>query len=345
MPLALPPAPRILIVMMSALGDAVHVLPVIAALKRHDPAARITWVLQPAPAALVGEHPDVDEVVLFRRSRGWRAFAEVRRALEGRRFDLVLDLQVYFKASVVTALARAPVKLGFDRGRARDLNWLATTHRIPPHAPQHVQDQYLEFLRELGVDPEPLAWKLGARPEERAPADALLSELAGPAVALVVGTTRAEKEWPAERWAELADRLAAEEGLRPVLVGGRSPREVETEARMRSLCRTELVSTLGWGFREMVGLLEGVALTVSVDTGPMHVSVAVGTPVIALMGSTNPRRTGPYLFRELTVDAYGEPGEEYPISMQRRSGRMERITTEQVMEKVALWRTLYGGAP
>ena len=85
------PAPRILLVMMSAVGDAVHALPVVTALKRHDPGALITWVLQPGPASLVRGHPDVDEIVLFERGAGWRAYPRVRRALAGRRFDLVLD--------------------------------------------------------------------------------------------------------------------------------------------------------------------------------------------------------------------------------------------------------------
>ncbi|MBW3655451.1 MAG: hypothetical protein KY444_05045, partial [Gemmatimonadetes bacterium] len=147
----LPRSARVLIVMMSAVGDAVHVLPVVTALKRHDPTLHITWVLQPGPASLVRGHPGVDEIVIFERKGGWRAFADVRRKLAGRRFDVVLDLQVYFKASIVTALASAPVKLGFDRARARDWNWLVTGPRIPPHAPQHVQDQYFEFLDALGV--------------------------------------------------------------------------------------------------------------------------------------------------------------------------------------------------
>src|SRR6185295_17489036 len=137
------------VVMMSAVGDAVHVLPVLNALKRHAPESKITWVLQPGPASLVRGHPHVDEIVLFDRGKGWRAFTEVRRELAHRPFDLVLNFQVYFKAGIVTSFTRAPVKLGFDRERARDLNWLFTNKKIPPHANQHVQDQYFEFLRVL----------------------------------------------------------------------------------------------------------------------------------------------------------------------------------------------------
>ena len=158
---------NICIVMMSAVGDAVHVLPVINALKRANRKTRITWVLQPGPAALVRGHRSVDEIIVFDRALGWRAFAHVRSELAKRKFDLVINLQVYFKAGLVTGFTRAPVKLGFDRSRARDFNWLFTNRKIPSHPVQHVQDQYFEFLSALGVSPEPVEWDLGPREDER----------------------------------------------------------------------------------------------------------------------------------------------------------------------------------
>ncbi|MDQ8168893.1 MAG: glycosyltransferase family 9 protein, partial [Gemmatimonadota bacterium] len=168
---ALPPfrLDRVGIVMMSAVGDAVHVMPIIHALKAHAPAAHITWVLQPGPATLVRGHPLVDDIVLFDRSKGWRGFLDTRRALATRRFDVVLALQVYFKAGLITGFTNAPIKLGFDRARARDANWLFTTHRLPPHAGQHVQDQYFEFSTALGVEHGAPSWTLGPwNDEERA---------------------------------------------------------------------------------------------------------------------------------------------------------------------------------
>ena len=107
------PLNRVCIVMMSAVGDAVHVLPVINALKRHSPGVHITWVLQPGPATLVRGHRSVADIILFDRSAGMRGFADVRRTLSQRAFDLVIDLQVYFKAGIVTRFTRAPIKLGF----------------------------------------------------------------------------------------------------------------------------------------------------------------------------------------------------------------------------------------
>src|SRR5258705_353441 len=115
---------RIAIVMMSAAGDAVHTLPVVNAIKRHRPASRITWILQPGPATLVQGHQAVDEIVLFDRSRGMRAFLDIRRTLAEKEFDLAINLQVYFKAGIVTSLVRAPVKLGFDPARARPFHWV-----------------------------------------------------------------------------------------------------------------------------------------------------------------------------------------------------------------------------
>jgi heptosyltransferase I len=298
-----------LIVMMSAAGDTVHVLPVINALKRHAPSTRITWVLQPGPATLVQGHRSVDEILLFDRARGWRAFADMRRALASKAFDLVINLQVYLKAGVITALARSPMKLGFDRRRARDLNWLVTTHRIPARTPQHVQDQYFEFLAYVGV----------------------FSTFERPAAPIVVATSKPEKDWVPERWAEVSDALWHDFNLEPVLVGGRSPRELHAERVITGRARHKPRSALGSGLRRLLSILDGSALALSPDTGP-------------LMGYTNPRRSGPYRrFHDLIVDAYGDPGEEYPISAEWRPGRMSRIVVRDVLDKVELWRQKYEG--
>lgn len=332
---------RVCVVMMSALGDAVHVLPIVTALKRHAPATHVTWVLQPGPASLVRGHPAVDTIIEFDKSRGWQAYRDVRKHL-AEPFDLVLALQVYFKAGLVTALTRASVKLGFDRARARDLNWLVTTHRIPSHEPQHVQDQYFEFLTALGVPNDRPAWHLGPWPGERAALDERLAGLTRPMATLVVGASHPEKEWRPERWAELADSLVERYGLHPVLAGGRSPRELATERRILADCRHPPSSTLGVPLRDLVGLLDASALVIALDTGPLHMAVALDRPVISLMGWNNPKRVGPYRrFRDLIVDAYGDPGEDYPISMAHRTSRTTRITVAQVLERVEVWKERY----
>jgi heptosyltransferase I len=342
MPLSLPPGARIAIVMMSAVGDAVHVLPVVNALKRHDPTVRITWLLQPLPASLVRGHPAVDEIVEVDPNRGWRGYRDLRNTMRGRRFEVAIDFQVAFKAGLATALVPAPVKLGFDRARARDANWLFTTHRIPPHPPQHVEAQYFEFLAELGVDPEPPVWNLGPWNDERAWQADFVAGIGRPYAAINVATSNPDRDWLPGRWAAVIDALHERYGLASVLVGGRSGREVEAEAAIRAAAKHTPVSALGSGFRNLVGIIDGAELVLALDSAPLHIAVATGRPVISLMSNADPRRTGPFrCFHDLIVDAYHDPGEVVPVSMKRRPGRMDRISVDDVLAKVELWSRKY----
>lgn len=341
-PLTLQPGARVCIVLLTAVGDAVHALPVLNALKRHVPGVHITWVIQPGPAGLVRGHPAVDELVIFERKRGIRGFLDMRRELAGKRFDLVILLQPYLKAAVIAGFARAPLKLGYDRARARDLSWLPLNRQLPPHPPQHIQDQYLEFVAALGIPAEPLVWDLGPTDEESARYAALLPAHEGPTLAFVVGTSKPEKEWPAERYAAVMDALAESHGARSILVGGLSPRETAAAETIGRAAARPPLDLRAWDLRRVVYLLSRADVLVSPDTGPLHIGVALGTPTVGLMGYTNPKRYGPYRrFGELLVDAFGDPGERYPIDAKHRPGRMDRITTEQVIERVHLALSRY----
>jgi heptosyltransferase I len=357
------PPREVCIVMLSALGDAVHVLPVVNALKRAWPETRITWLIQPVPFRLVRDHEAVDRFVVFHRRRGlaaWRSFRDARRLLKaglrpdgngdagrgpsaGGRFDLVLALQVYAKAGILTALTPGDVKLGFDRARARDLNWLVTNDRIPSHPVQHVQDQYFEFVEYLGVDPEPVTWDVPISDDDRAAQAAFFDGLDRPAAAIVVGTSKPEKNWAPERYARVLDALEHDFGLRPVIVGG--PSRVERELADAILARTgaRVIDTLGDDLGRLVWSLDGASLVISPDTGPLHLARALDTPVVGLYGYTNPKRYGPYRkYGELVVDGYARhPNEAYAPSMEYRPDGMTRVTVEAVLEKVALARDRY----
>ena len=336
--LALSEPARIAVVMLSALGDAVHVLPVVNALRRHWPGSRITWIIQPVPHRLVRGHAAVDEFLVFHRrhgGQGLRAFLELRRQTEGRAFDLVLNLQVYLKAGVITGLLNSPVKLGFDRKRARDLNWAFTTHRIPPHATQHVQDQYFEFLAHLGIDPRPVEWRLPFPAADRAAQGAWFGRLERPACAVVAGTSKPAKNWAPDRYARLLEHLYGDFGLQPVLVGGPSPMERAVADAVKGLVRVPVLDELGDDVRRLVWLLDGSALVVSPDTGPLHVARALDRPVVGLFGYTNPKRYGPYGRPESVVDGYARfPGEQYEASMEHRADGMQRVTVAAAVAAV-----------
>ena len=220
----------------------------------------------------------MDEIVRFDRSRGWRAFTDVRETFRGRQFDIVLGAAGLPQGrNPYRDYARAAQARLRSRTRAR-LNWLFTNKRIPPHEPQHIQDEYLEFVTALGIDPRPLEWRIGPWDHEREWQREFVKPFDRPIVSLVIGTSRPQKDWIAERWGELADALSGRFGLQPVLVGGRSPREEATERVILERTRHKPVSALNSGLRKLVSILDASALVISLDTGPLHMAVALDQP-------------------------------------------------------------------
>jgi heptosyltransferase I len=208
-----------------------------------------------------------------------------------------------------------------------------------------MQDQYLEFLEALRVPGESVEYRLGPWEEERSWQREFFAPFDRPAVALVIGTTKPEKDWMPERWAQLSDALWHDFGLEPVLVGGRSERELHAEQVIQSVGRRGIRGALGSGLRRLVSILDGSALVISPDTGPLHMSVAIDKPVVSLMGYTNPKRTGPYRrYHDLMVDAFGDRGEAYDATARNRPGRMTRIGVRDVLERVEHWKSSYSAS-
>jgi heptosyltransferase I len=335
---------RVCVVMLSSVGGTVWTLPVLNAIKRKAPRSHVTWVLQPGPASLVREHPAVDDIVLLERKRGWRGFRDVRDALQQRRFDVSITLQVYLKAGIVTSFVHAPVKVGYDKARTKDWSWLFTNRRIAARPRQHMQDEFLEFLRPLGVPVEEVEYRIGPWAHELALRRQFTESLERPAAAIVVGTTNPEKDWPADRWAQVAESLRHDFNLEPVLVGGRSDRELQTEAAMRAHMSFAPRSTLGCPLRELVGILDASSLVLSPDTGPLHLAVALDRPVIGLYGYLDPRRVGPYQkFKDLLIDVHRDTPDE-PMTTEQRRDRMRRISVSDVLDRVERWQKTYASS-
>lgn len=333
---------RAAIVLLSAIGDIVHALPLVSSLKAAAPRLAIEWVTQPVPGEIAGRHPAVDRLWTLDRGRGWRAYRELSRALHGRRFDLVIDLQVYAKASLVTALLDSPRKIGFDRGRARELNWLVTNERIASGPLRQTCEQYLEFADHLGV-PRRYEWSLPLSEAERAAQAQFYAGLRRPLAALVVGTSKSGKEWPVERWTRLAESLHEEFGYEVCIVGSDRPDERRRALEITALSRVSLRDERRDDLRRLIWLLDGAAIAISPDTGPYHLAVALGVPTVGLYGHTDPARVGPgRRFAELVIDAFHEPGEPWhPPRTGYRGARMDRISVKRVLEAVELARARY----
>jgi heptosyltransferase I len=332
--------PRILVTLLTGLGDVVHGLPVVNALRRRWPGAHITWVVEPPSAGLLERHPAIDRVVVYRKREGVRGVRALRRELRGARPDIALNFNIYLKSVWPLLAAWAPVRIGFDRARTRDGVWLLHNRPLAPGPRAHTQDMFLEFLDVLGVERGPVEWRLEPDAADVAVRDAFarssLADIdASALVALVPASANAKKDWPAERQIELCDALG-DAGLVPMLVGGPGARENALAARIAAGTRARTVHAMGDDVRRLLWLLPLARVVVAPDTGPVHVARALGVPVVGLYGHSNPWRVGPYrAYEELWVDAYTEPGHAPdPSRAEPKHGRMERITVDAVMQRV-----------
>lgn len=326
------------IVLLTGLGDVVHGLPIACAIRRARPDIRITWVVEPMPAPILDRHAAIDRVVRFRKEDGIRGVRALRAAMRDDRPDLTLNFNIYFKSLFPTLLSRAPRRIGFGRGRARDGIWLANNEPLESRPRAHTQDMFLEFAAALGLDAEPLEWRIEPDAGERQSQREFFARLDRPAAAIVPASANPKKDWITERWADVADRLYDEHGLQPVLIGGPGEREGAIARNILARARVPMINALGDGIRRLVWLIEGSRLVIAPDTGPVHIARALDVPVIGLYGHTNPWRVGPYrAYHDLWIDAYTEPDEQPdPSRFDPKHGRMERITTDDVVAKVAL---------
>ena len=339
---------RVCIVLLTGIGDVVHGLPLAGDLKRDDPSRRVVWVAEPAPARVLDHHPDVDEVVVFHKRRGLAGVRALTDAFRGRPCDLTLNMQRYIKGAFPSLLSGAPVRIGLPPSKTRDGVARLNTHHLPEGPWRHTQDMLLEYRDALGLPADArVRWRVTfSEAERRAQRDFLETLPEGrPVAGLVLGTANAKKDWPPERYPELAAALTAL-GYTVVLVGGPSERERAVARRVEAEGPAGVVDALGSSVRAMMLHVDAADLLVSPDTGPLHLAHAVGTPVVGLFGHTNPARVGPWRrFRDLVVDRYTALGEPWDASgYEPRMGRMETITVEDVLGMVERARARHGAA-
>jgi heptosyltransferase I len=331
------------VVKLSAIGDVCQTLPVIRTLQRAWPEARFTWLIGRTEASLVGGIPDV-EFIVFDKRAGLAGLAAVRRALRGRRFDVMLHMQFAWRASMVAALVRAPVKLGYDRERALDLQWLFTTDRIDPGAREHVMDALFGFARRLGVEAREYRWDIPV-PESarehaaRAVPDGSRTLIVSPCSSHTV------RNWRPELYARVADHAFERLGLRILLSGGRSAIEQRAGAEIARLMRAPCVNLIGQDtLIEFYATLARAAALLAPDSGPAHMATSLGVPVVGLYAATSAERSGPYFSREWCVDRFdaaarkylGKSAAELPWRTKiERPGVMDLIQPEDAIERLS----------
>lgn len=338
---------NILIVKLSAIGDVIHTLPSLAALRKRYPDAHITWAIEEDSADIIAEHPCLDRIIISRRKR-WlknlREVCDVRTtigeirsfvsALRDREYDLVVDFHGLLKSSVVVALSKGRRRVGYDS--MQELSGLFLNDRVYEDMDKHAVDRYLDLPRHLGADtgdtPE---FHIHIQEENRKRVEHLLEEKGvNPKDRFVSVNPVAlwdTKMWEDGKFAELCDRIIEELKMTVVFTGGSDRRTIE---HIRGLMRRPSSDLAGrTTLRDLAYLYERSALVVTTDSGPMHVAAAVGTPTVALFGPTDPARTGPYGAGH-TVVRTGLPCSPCFLKRCETMRCMEAISVEEVFRAV-----------
>jgi heptosyltransferase I len=330
-----PPASACLL-RLSALGDATHVVPLVRTLQRAWPDLPIAWVIGRGEHRLLEGLPGVEFIEYDKRSGLGGMFA-LRRALHGRRFGALLQLQVAARANLLSAFLPARRRIGYDHARSRDLHGLFVRERIPDRPGIHVLDAIGSFCEPLGLVQDHVEWNLPVPGDAHAWARAQWPDDGAPVLMVSPCSSHVLRNWRAERYAALADHAAAR-GWRVVLCGGRSALERETtDAILAAMSTTAALDLVGKDtLKQLPALLARADLVVTPDSGPMHIANAMGAKVLGLHAASNPARSGPYSDRRYCVDRYDDAARKYlgkPASGLRWGTKIER---EGVMDLVTV---------
>jgi heptosyltransferase-1 len=321
---------KILLVRLGALGDIVHALPVAAALRARYPGAQIDWLVDVRHAAVLDLVPVISRRVAIDSRRAGGMLSAVRE-LRRQKYDVAVDLQGLVKSAAFARLSGAPRVIGFDRSHVREKPAsFFYSEPCDPGAASHVVDKNLAMLTAFGITERlrrfPIAVPVSAAGEavrERVARDARRGyALINP------GAAWPNKRWPPERFGEVAAALADRHALLPLVSWGPGEEEVaslivETSGRVAMIAPPTSIG-------DLLALSRDARLMLSGDTGPLHLAAAVGTPIVALFGPTDPGRNGPWDAADISLSRFGDCVCHYQRRCRRSRACIEDITVEDV---------------
>ncbi len=325
---------KILIVKPSSLGDVVHSLPFLNAVKSGFPKAEIHWVIARGLEGLLEGHPMIDRLIIInkddwkRPAKAGKTAAEIGRlfrSLRDERYDLVVDLQGLFRSGIITAATGAPMRIGFEE--AREGSRFFYNRRVRGGRETHAVDRYLKIAEALGCDAGEAVFPFPVVKREAGEASELRASLQGYAV-MVPGARWETKVWPAENFGRIASALP----WKTLVVGSRADSE-KAEAVVRA-SGGKAISVAGkTSLGELIEIMRGARLVISNDSGPMHIAAGFNVPVVAMFGPTSPRRTGPYGKGHIIIMS----DEDCAPCFRKRCADMKcmkGITVAKVLEKI-----------
>lgn len=337
---------KLLLVRLGALGDIVHALPVAAALRDRFPDAQIDWLVDARYAAILDFVPTLVHRVVIGGARAggegmggatrpgaptWRDMLAAVAATRREHYDAALDLQGLIKSAAFARLSGARRVIGFDRRHVREApaSWFYK-ETCDPGGAAHVVDSNLAALSAFGIDRRPRRFPIDV---PSSPALAAVRECvttggrAGYAL-INPGAAWPNKRWPPERFGEIALSIAGRHGLLPVVLWG--PGEEATAGRIVESSGGAAMLAPRTGIGDVLALSRDARLMLSGDTGPLHLAGAVGTPIVALFGPTDPARNGPWDPADISLSRFGDCVCHYQRRCRRSRACIEDISVEDV---------------
>ncbi|GAB2996352.1 ADP-heptose--LPS heptosyltransferase [Arenimonas maotaiensis] len=290
------------------MGDATHVLPLIRTLQRGLPGVAITWVLGKGEAKLM-EGLDGVELIAFDKKAGLKGMRELAVRLAGRRFDVLLQMQLALRANLVSGVISAKRRIGYDVKRGKEGHGLFINERIR-HDKHHVLDVFGLFAEPLGLHQDAVRWDM---PVPQADRDWAAAQWPSGKPCLLVSpcSSHVLRNWRPERYAAVANHAIAR-GWQVVLCGGRSVLEREVGDAIAAAMPVKPIDLIGKDtLKQLLALLERAELVLTPDSGPAHMANAMGSAVLGLYACTDAERSGPYSDRRYTVNCYAEAAERF----------------------------------
>ena len=294
---------NICVLRLSAIGDICHTLPVIRTIQHQWPNTKITWIIGKAEYELIKGISDIN-FIIFDKKAAISEYLKIRSQLNHINFDVLLHMQMSLRASLISLMIKAKVKVGFDRQRAKDGQWLFTNKKIKHISRQHVMDSLFGFSESIGIKNHDIRWDIPISKDENDSAKTLLSNISK-YIVISPCSSKDYRNWNYQGYAEIADYINEIYGYKVVLTGGNTKIEKEYGTHIFDACSHPPLNLIGkTNLKNLLSIIEGATCMISPDSGPAHMSTAMGTPVIGLYATTNPDRARPYLSSDWVVNRY-----------------------------------------
>lgn len=300
---AFPSKPNIAVVRFSALGDVAMVVPAIQSLQHSFPDATITWITSPLAYSLLQGLEGV-QFEVFDKPKSLADYRAFYKAFNQRSFDVVLAMQANLRINLLYPALHAPIKIGFDRTRAREGQWLFCNQSIP-FADSHLVDSFLSFATQLGATRSEATWNLPIAEADYAWAQIQVQNFPRPLIAIHPFASKAERNWIFERYAEVIRTAISKWNGGFVITGGNSQAERDFCARLAGIAPGRTLNLCGMTTpKQLAAILAQTDALVAPDTGPVHLARAMNTPVVGLYAVASPTLSGPYGAQEYVVNRY-----------------------------------------